>query len=104
MGRYSREKQYSDLLEEKLSKNEVQYKREFPVQNTGNIVDFYIENKIILELKAKKIITKKDYYQVQRYLQSINIKLGLLVNLRNRHLKPIRVLRIETDSRHKFLQ
>ena len=57
---------------------------------------------MVLELKAKKVITKDDYYQIQRYLQMLNIKLGLLVNFRNRYLKPIRVVRIDTDARSKF--
>ena len=35
-------------------------------------IDFLIEGKIILELKAKHFITKEDYYQVKRYLQSLN--------------------------------
>ncbi len=103
LGRYSREKQYGDLLEEKLKKLKVPYEREFRVEKSSNIVDFLIKNKIIIELKAKKSILKEDYYQTQRYLQSLNKKLALLVNFRNRYLKPVRVVRIDTDSRSKFL-
>jgi len=40
---------------------------------------------------------------VQRYLQTANLKLGLLVNFRNRYLKPVRIVKIETDARHKFV-
>lgn len=95
LGRYAREKQYGDKIEIKLSELKINFKREFLLPNTGNIVDFLIEDKIILELKAKRIITKEDYYQLQRYLQALDIKLGIMVNFRNQYIKPIRVVKIE---------
>jgi len=103
LGRYAREKQYGDLLEKKLKEIKIPYKREFRVGKTGNTIDFIINNKIILELKTKPLILKEDYYQVQRYLQVFNIKLALLINFRNRYLKPIRVIRIDTDAKNKFI-
>ena len=103
LGRYAREKQYGDLLEEKLKEIKIPYKREFKIEKTGNTVDFLIDNKIILELKVEPLILKQDYYQTQRYLQASNIKLALMVNFRNRYLKPIRILKIETDARNKFI-
>lgn len=103
LGRFAREKQYCDLLEDKLRDLKISHKREFHVNDTGNILDFIIEKKLILELKAKRVITKDDYYQIQRYLQILNIKLGLLINFRNRYLKPIRIIRIDTDVRNKFV-
>lgn len=103
LGRYSREKQYGDLLEEKLKEVKIPYEREFKIAKTGNTVDFFIDNKIILELKAEPLILKEDYYQTQRYLQASNVKLALLVNFRNRYLKPIRVVKIDTNVKNKFL-
>lgn len=70
----------------------------YTISNTGNILDFIVENKIILELKNTRILTKENYRQIQNYLQQTNIKLGLLVNFRSRYLKPIRIIRI--DSYH----
>lgn len=92
LGRYAREKQYGDLLEEKLSDKELSYKREVTIGNTGNIVDFVIEGKTLVELKATRRIGKEDYYQVQRYLKATGLELGLLVNFRQKHLEPKRVL------------
>ena len=66
-------------------------------------MDFLINNQIILELKAKRIITKEDYYQLQRYLQTLDIRLGLLVNFRSPYLKPHRIVKIETDLKTKFV-
>lgn len=103
LGRFSREKQYCDLIEQKLKELRLPYKREHEVPGSGNIADFIIDDKIILEIKAKRLISKEDFYQIQRYLQSLDRQLGLLINFRNRYLKPIRVIRIDTDVRKKFL-
>lgn len=103
LGRYSREKQYGDDLELKLIDIGLSYEREFVIKGTGNIIDFIIRKSIILELKTKDFVVKEDYYQVQRYLQALNIKLGLIVNFRSRYLKPLRVVLIETDVRKKFI-
>jgi len=102
-GRFLREKQYGDLLEEKLTELKLPFQRECRHTETSNILDFLIDDKIVLEIKAKRMILKEDYYQLQRYLQGINKKLGLLVNFRHRYLKPLRVVKIETDTRNKFV-
>lgn len=96
LGRFSREMQYANELEEELIKNNIKYKRENRnIKNgkfTGNIIDFIIEDKAVIELKAKSVVTKEDYYQTKRYLIDSNIKLGLIVNFRDSYLKPKRVL------------
>ncbi len=102
LGRYCREKQYCDAIESKLKMAGVQYEREFKINSTGNTADFLINQKIILEIKAKPLISKEDYFQVQRYLQASNIRLALLINFRNRYLKPIRIVRIDTKARERF--
>lgn len=95
LGSYAREKQYSDLIEKKLKELQVPYKRELAISNTGNILDFLIDDKIIIELKSVREITREYYRQLQNYLQQTNMKLGILVNFRTTHLKPIRVLKID---------
>lgn len=96
LGNFAREKQYGDLIEQKLKERDISYKRELPISNSGNILDFLIEDKIILELKSVRIFTKENYRQVQNYLQSTGIKLGLLVNFRSKYLKPERIIRIDS--------
>ena len=103
LGRFAREKQYCDLLEIRLKELNIAYQREYTIKNTGNRIDFLVDNKIILEVKAKRLVLKEDYYQLQRYLQILNIKLGLIVNFRNRYLKPLRIIRIDTDAKNKFI-
>jgi len=96
LGQYAREKQYGDLVEKKLKEIKIPYKREISISDSGNILDFIIDNKIVLELKASRILTKENYRQIQNYLQQTNIKLGLLINFRSKYLKPVRIIRIDS--------
>ena len=95
IGRFGREKQYGDLFEARLKENGVSFEREkpLPIEQVNNQLtnkaDFVIEGVILIEMKAKPTIIKDDYVQTQRYLQAGGYKLGLLVNFRNRYLKPI---------------
>lgn len=102
LGKYKNEKQYSDYFESLLKKEEMEYYREHPLQleeeGQGNIrsfVDFMVENKVILEFKTKQCLTKEDYYQVQRYLTTVNLELAILVNFRKDFIHPKRVLNTE---------
>ena len=102
LGRYCREKQYGDALEKLLKKENIDFEREkeLPIDiidnQCANRVDFTVDNKILLDLKAKPLVLKEDYYQMQRYLQASNYKLGLIVNFKNRYLKPIRIIRLNS--------
>lgn len=95
LGRFCRERQYADSLEKKLTDCKISFQREFPVSISGrksNFIDFIIEDRILLDLKAKPFVEKEDYYQMKRYLEITNIKLGLIINFRDRYLKPRRIL------------
>ncbi|NIA18310.1 MAG: GxxExxY protein [Actinobacteria bacterium] len=99
LGRYCNEKQYGDLLEKKLKDNKLKYEREKIIpalfegeKNGRNRIDFIIEGKIIIELKCKRVIGREDFYQTQRYLKAFNKKLGLIVNFREKYLKPKRAI------------
>lgn len=83
------------MIELLLKESEINYIRE-KTTSLNNVPDFIVDNKIIIELKTTPFILKSHYDQVQRYLQDSNIKLGLLVNFRNKYLKPIRIIRINS--------
>jgi GxxExxY protein len=99
LGRFRSEKTYGDFIEQALNDQKIKYQREFalPASFDGekarrNIVDFIIEDSIILDLKVKPLVTKEDYFQMKRYLQSAKKQLGLIVNFRQMHLYPKRIL------------
>jgi len=108
LGRFAKEKQYCDRLEQLLKEINLKYQREVKLEfkssdlsnNSvgGNVADFIIEDLIIIECKAKRFITKQDYYQMQRYLQAKNLELGLIVNFRDRYLKPKRIINYSYHS------
>lgn len=108
LGRFCRERQYADKLEELFQEKRIGYKREFELISLysdspkGNKIDFIIDDKIIVDLKAKKFITKEDYFQMQRYLKAASLKLGLIVNFRANFLKPKRVINSDYDSHHLY--
>jgi len=95
LGPYAREKQYGNLIDKKLKERDFKYDRELAIGKTGNIADFLIEDKIILELKAARKIDNECYRQIQNYLQQTDMKLGILVNFRTSHIRPIRVIKID---------
>lgn len=95
LGRYCREIQYGDAIEQELRLRRVQYQREYSIAVAGrlsNRVDFLIDHRVIIDIKAKPFIERQDYDQMRRYLQSINVRLGMIVNFRNKFFQPKRVL------------
>lgn len=95
LGRFCRERQYGDCLEVLLKNRGIEHQREYPVpiaDRASNFVDFLIDDTIIVELKAKPFITKEDYFQMQRYLQTANKEMGILINFRQYYLRPKRIL------------
>ncbi len=99
LGKYCNEKQYCDSIEEYLKESKIDYEREkiLPISFKGEIkgrnkVDFLIEDLIVLEIKAKRITSREDYYQARRYLSALNKKMCLLVNFHSEYIKPKRIL------------
>ena len=98
LGRFCRERQYADALEQKLKQGNINYEREKNIENDlikGNRADFIIDKKILVELKSIPFTTKLDYFQVMRYLKASNLKLGMIVNFQSRYLKPKRIINNE---------
>jgi GxxExxY protein len=106
LGRFCSERQYADEFEKSLKDLGLKYFREFEISGIqsdapkGNRVDFIIENRVLVDLKAKKFITKEDYYQMNRYLSAAKLELGIIPNFRDTYLKPKRVLNSELYSGH----
>lgn len=96
IGLFAKEKQYGDEITKRLKENKINFRRECSIGNSGNIADFIIDDKIIIELKAKRVLLSEDFDQVQRYLQEAGLLLGILVNFRSKYLKPLRVVKVNT--------
>ncbi len=98
LGRFCNEKQCCDRIEEWLKKLEIPYKRELRLAESfegeapgRNRVDFLIDDKIILEIKAKRFVSREDYFQARRYQTAAQRKLALLANFNQKflHIKRI---------------
>jgi len=98
LGEFAKEKQYGDLIEKKLTELKLHHKRENRVSDSRNILDFIVDDKIILEIKAIRFINRECFRQIQNYLQQTGKKLGILVNFRTSYLKPIRVIKIDQNK------
>jgi GxxExxY protein len=99
LGRYCKEKQYADALEKLLNRENIKYNREFELtfniakeEIKRNRVDFLIDNRLLIDTKAKKFIDKSDYFQAKRYLIASDLKLLLIVNFREKYIKSKRIL------------
>lgn len=87
LGGGHREKIYQKALETVFKKEKIpfisQYKVDlFYLDNKIGYyyLDFYINNKIIVEIKVGDFFKRKDIDQLYGYLKSLNLKLGIIVN------------------------
>lgn len=97
-----KEKYYQNMVAIELEKNKLQYKKELFVpllykeKKVGSyFLDFLIEEKVILELKAKELFSKKDIEQVYSYLLKNNLKLGILAYFTKTGVKFKRIVNLE---------
>lgn len=94
LGRFRKEKEYGDFLENLLKIENIKYVREYRIKNeqVRNIVDFIIDDKMVLELKSIGYLHTEDFQQTKCYLSALNLKLGLLINFRHDSLIIKRVI------------
>lgn len=91
---------YQEALEKQFVKDNVPHVREktLKIQYEGETLkktfkaDFICFEKIIVELKALPFIYNDNLLQLQNYLKSTNMKLGLLVNFGGKSLTYKRVI------------
>ena len=78
---------YQRAMEIELSDSGIHFKREFemPVYYKNREigmrrVDFFVENKIMVELKAIILLENVHLAQAKNYLEAFNVQVGLLIN------------------------
>jgi GxxExxY protein len=63
-----------------------------------NFFDFFIDNKIVVELKSSNRFTKSNYDQVLNYLTVSNVKLALLISFGSEEVRCKRVVNFQALS------
>ena len=90
---------YERAVEAHLIARQIQYIRQasynIQVQNRivgRGLMDFIIDNKIVLELKRGKYFSRHNINQVNQYLKLTNYKLGIIANFTPTGVKFLRIL------------
>jgi len=93
-----REKYYQRALYMELQNSKLNFEREKKIRITYNkallgyhIVDFVVENSVIVELKSIKALTDIEVGQLTTYLRLSKCKIGLLLNFGQSKLEIKRV-------------
>ena len=99
------EKVYQKAVEKLLIRERLNYKKELPVNLTFEgdkigqyFLDFLIEEKVVLELKAVTRFRPEDFKQVLYYLKATNLELGILANFKSSKLSYKRILNRNSNS------
>lgn len=59
-------------------------------------LDFLVEDKIVIEIKRGDRFSKENIEQVMNYLKANNLKLGIIVNFGQSHLKFKRIINFDS--------
>lgn len=102
---------YQNAIEEEFFQNKINFQKEKNIKilspKTGKImgnyrVDFLVDDKIIIELKAVDIIPKNFIDQIYSYLKNSEYELGYFVNFKSPKLYMKRI--IYTNDKKPFLK
>ncbi len=98
LGPIYKEINYQDAIEEVLKRENLPYEREKEIKlkldnlKLSNLfADFIIDDKVLIEVKAKKFITEEDVRQAARYIKSQNLPLAIIANFKRQKLESKRV-------------
>lgn len=103
LGNGLREKVYQNAISEYLKENNIPFNEQVKVDLKINdkvisrfYLDFLVDNKIILEIKAGNRFDKENIAQVYDYLKTTNLKLGILANFTKRGVIYKRIINKKT--------
>ena len=96
---------YQRVLAIEMTSQQLLFSREhemniyYKAQNIGTRrVDFFVEGKIMVELKAVIQLEDVHFAQAINYLEAYNMKIGLLINFGSRSLQFKRVMKPTAKS------
>lgn len=97
---------YEKALSVALSEKGIVFKRQYPIkvifrgQDVGDFyADLFVEEKILVELKAVKSLLPEHQAQLINYLKATGVEVGLLINFGNAKLEYRRLSLKETSCR-----
>lgn len=95
------EKHYQKAIAEAFKKHNLSFKEQvfiplkFQDSEIGKyFLDFIVEDKIILEIKKGERFIKTNIMQLNSYLKTTNLNLGILINFTNNGLKFKRIVNL----------
>lgn len=95
------EKHYQKAIAGAFGKHKIFFKEQVLVQlkfqdvKIGNyFLDFVVEDKIVLEIKQGERFLKTNISQLNSYLKTTNLNLGILVNFANHGLQYKRIVNL----------
>lgn len=99
IGNELQEKYYHRAISERLTEENIPFVNEYylPISDQDNkvgkqFIDFVMDEKIALEVKATPTIKGSDFRQLIAYLDQAKLKLGILANFRTSRLTYKRIV------------
>ena len=96
------EKYYQKVLAVALKNHQLKFEEQISItlEYKGNkvgrlVLDFLIENKVVLEIKRGNYFSPQNIKQISEYLKATGLKLGLLANFTAQGVKIKRILNIK---------
>ena len=89
------ESSYQIALEEEFKDERLQFKSQLALPliyngkrtKKGYRIDFLVEERVVVEVKAERQISLLDHAQVQTYLKLMQLRVGLILNFNSQWLK-----------------
>jgi hypothetical protein len=91
VGRFGKERDYCLAMESELKNAAISFVRKGTI--AGYRINYIVDNKIALIVRAKKYLLTDDYWKIKKCLHAINLDLALLLNFKTDFLKPIRIVK-----------
>jgi len=91
VGRFGKERDYCLAMENELKTAALPFVRKGSV--AGYRVNYIIDDKIALVVRAKKYLLMDDYWKIKKCLHALDLDLALLLNFKTDFLKPIRIIK-----------
>jgi len=101
LGSGHREQYYQRAVAEELKKQNIAFQEQVRVRldykdiKIGDyVIDFVVEDVVVLEIKKNEYFSKQYIYQTSGYLKALNLQLGILANFTKDGVKFKRIVNL----------